>query len=241
MKGILLLSILVLFPYVVSIAQEPDETEDWSRRPVVILPGNQNSAPSDAIILFDGENLDAWTGRKGPSTWQIVDGAIEVIPGNGSLVTKKEYGDIQLHIEWQTPREITGKGQERGNSGVYLMTLYEVQVLDSWDNETYYNGQAGAVYKQHIPLVNASLPPGVWQSYDIVFTAPRFDINKDLIQPAYITVFHNGVLIQNHVELKGPTHDSGIPEYHFHEGKMPLMLQDHSNKLRFRNIWIREL
>jgi hypothetical protein len=206
----------------------------------MVLPGLNGQPPSDAIVLFDGSNLDEWTGRKGPETWKLMDGAVEVIPGNGSLTTKRAFGNVQLHIEWKAPYEITGDGQDRGNSGIYLMSLYEVQVLDSWDNETYYNGQAGAIYKQHIPLVNASLPPTQWQSYDIIFTAPRFDKNKELISPACFTVFHNGVLIHNHVMLKGPTTNSGNPEYEYHDPKMPILLQDHSNKVRYRNIWVRE-
>ena len=242
MKRILIFAVWAF--YMVGIwgfAQEPEETEDWSRKPVMILPGLNGSPPSDAIVLFDGHNLDEWTGRFGPETWKLTDGAIEVIPGNGSLSTKRTFGSVQLHIEWKTPYEITGDGQDRGNSGIYLMSLYEIQVLDSWDNETYYNGQAGSIYKQHIPLVNASLPPSQWQSYDIIFTAPLFDENRELVSPAFFTVFHNGVLIQNHVEVQGPTLNSGTPQYEYHEPQMPLLLQDHGNKVRYRNIWIREL
>jgi hypothetical protein len=221
---------------------KPEQTEDWSRKPALVTPGRLNSPPSDAIILYNGiSDTSKWRGDDGkPIRWAAND-SLTCNPKSTSIKTKQSFGDCQLHVEWRAPVPAEGKGQGRGNSGVYLMSLYEVQVLDSWDNETYYNGQAGAVYKQHIPLVNASTPPGTWQIYDIIFTAPRFDPDSTLIRPASITVFHNGVLIQNHVEIKGPTEFIGIPKYRYHESKRPLLLQNHSNPVSYRNIWIREL
>ena len=159
----------------------------------------------------------------------------------GGVFTKQEFGDCQLHVEWKTPKKIIGDGQGRGNSGIYIQTLYEVQILDSYENETYYNGQAGSIYKQSSPLVNASRKPGKWQVYDIVFHAPRFNDDGSLESPATMTVFHNGVLIQDHFELKGPSVYGGYPKYTPHAEKMPIMLQDHGNPVSYRNIWIREL
>jgi hypothetical protein len=222
--------------------QKPEETEDWSRKPAIVIPGRMNQPPSDAIVLYSGRNgIKNWIGDKGdPVKWEA-DSFLTVVPKTGSIRTLKSFGDVQLHIEWRTPTIISGEGQGRGNSGVFLMGKYELQILDSWENETYYNGQAGSLYKQHIPLVNASLPPGAWQTYDVIFTAPRWNEDKTLKTPAYFTVLHNGVLIQNHVELRGPTEFIGKPVYKFHEDKLPLMLQNHSNPVSFRNIWIREL
>lgn len=222
--------------------QKPEETEDWSRKPQVIIPGKMNQPPSDAIVLYNGkQDISNWVGDNGEDVKWQADSVLIIVPKTGSIRTVRSFGDVQLHIEWCTPTEITGDGQGRGNSGVFLMGKYELQVLDSWENETYYNGQAGSLYKQHIPLVNASLPPGIWQAYDVIFTAPRWNEDKTLKIPAYITVLHNGVLVQNHVELHGPTEFIGKPVYKFHEDKLPLMLQNHSNAVSFRNIWIREL
>jgi hypothetical protein len=217
-------------------------TQIFEPVPEVITPGEGTAPPSDAIVLFDGTNLDAWESAKGGSAgWEVRDGIMTVVKGTGSIQTKQGFGDVQLHVEWRTPSEIKGKGQGRGNSGVYLQKRYELQVLDSYNNPTYVNGQAGALYKQHVPLVNACRPPGQWQTYDIIFTAPRFRENGALFSPATMTVLHNGVLIQNHVTLLGSTENVGLPKYKKHDLKLPLLLQDHGNPVSYRNIWVREL
>ena len=223
-------------------SQKPEETEDWSHEPAVVTQGKGTLPPSDAIVLYSGaEDFDNWLHEKeGPAKWKAED-ILTVTPGAGGIKTKQGFRDIQLHIEWRTPEEVKGDGQGRGNSGVFLMEKYEVQVLDSYENETYYNGQAGSIYKQHIPLVNACRPPGKWQTYDIIFKAPRFNNDGSLDSPAFATVIHNGVLIQNHVELKGPTQFIGKTKYESAPEKLPLMLQDHSNPVSYRNIWVREL
>ncbi len=233
--------ILLLLSMHKGLSQAPEETEDWSGKPDVVVPGEKDDPPSDAIILFDGTDFSKWTTDSGEAKWKVRGRSMTVVPGSGSIRTKQPFGDAQLHLEWRAPGKVEGEGQERGNSGVYLMGLYEVQVLDSYENETYYNGQAASIYKQYIPLVNACREPGKWQMYDIIFTAPRFNTDKTLASPAYITVIHNGVLVQNHVEIKGPTDYIGRPPYRFHEEKLPLMLQDHSNPVSYRKIWIREL
>ncbi|ASB48763.1 3-keto-disaccharide hydrolase [Alkalitalea saponilacus] len=223
--------------------QDPRETEDWSREPEVVIPGRFNMPPSDAKVLL-GSSIDLvhWEHRNGdPVRWEMKDGVLTVIPGTGDILSKARFGDVQLHVEWRTPEVVTGSGQGRGNSGVFLMDRYEVQVLDSWENETHYNGQAASIYKQHIPLVNASLPPGEWQTYDIFFIAPRFNDDGSLKSPAYVTVLHNGILVQNHVELLGPTRYIGFPEYEVHDEKMPIRLQNHGDSVSFRNIWVREI
>ena len=203
--------------------------------PAAIQSGTAATAPSDAIVLFDGTNLDAW---KNGDAWKIGDGFAEV---NGKAIqTKQAFGDCQLHLEFATPAKVKGKGQGRGNSGVYLMGKYEVQILDSFENPTYFDGQCGALYKQQPPMVNASRGPGEWQSFDIVFTAPRFDEQGELSQPAFATVLHNGVLIHNHYELPGGTFWDRAPRYEAHPEKLPITLQNHGNPTRFRNIWIRE-
>ena len=221
----------------------PSETEVWKPVPATVDPGRSGHGPppSDAIVLFDGTDLSEWQGRDGGARWKVADGAMTVVPGTGSITTKRGFGDVQLHIEWRTPAEIVGESQGRGNSGVFLMGLYEVQVLDSFENPTYVNGQAASVYKQHIPLVNASRGPGEWQTYDIIFTAPRFGAGGALESPATVTVLHNGVLVQNHVTLEGPTVFRGQPRYEAHADRLPLMLQDHRNDVSYRNIWVREL
>jgi hypothetical protein len=198
--------------------------------------------PSDAIVLFDGKDLSRWRGQNGgPARWTIRDGYVEVVPGSGDITTKEGFGDVQLHIEWATPVVVKGEGQDRGNSGVFLMEQYEIQVLDSYDNKTYFHGQAGSVYKQHAPLVNASRKPGEWQTYDIVFHAPRFDEQGKVIDRARVTVLHNGVLIQNNAEIYGITYNDRPALYIAHDMNRPIRLQDHGNPMRFRNIWIRRL
>jgi len=221
---------------------KPEETEDWSRKPDVVTPGEGSQAPSDAIVLYGGpRDLKQWEATgEGEIQWEANE-ALTVAPKTGGIQTKQPFGDVQLHIEWRTPAEVVGEGQGRGNSGVFLMGRYEVQVLDSYENLTYYNGQAGSIYKEHIPLVNACRPPGEWQEYDIIFKAPVFNEDESLRSPAYITVIHNGVLIQNHVEIWGDTDYIGLHSYKFHPEKLPLSLQDHGNPVSFRNIWIREL
>lgn len=204
--------------------------------PKVVDPGGPDEPPSDAVVLFDGTDLSQWNGG---DKWKIEDGY--AVSANGSISTKESFGSCQLHLEWASPVEVKGKGQGRGNSGAYLMNLYEVQILDSYENTTYFDGQAGAVYKQSPPLVNACRPPGEWQTYDIVFNAPEFDPNGSLVRPVYVTVLHNDVLIQNHTELLGPTSYTEPASYKPHAEKGPLQLQFHGNPVRFRNIWIREI
>lgn len=204
--------------------------------PKVIDPGPPGGPPADAIVLFDGKDMSAW---KGAEKWIVKDGAATV--HGGSIATKQPFGDCQLHLEFASPEVVKGEGQGRGNSGVYLMGKYEVQVLDSYDSKTYYDGQCGAIYKQYPPLVNVCRKPGEWQSYDIVFEAPRFDNTGHLTRPAYVTVLQNGVLVQNHTELLGGTFWEEPPHYSAHAEKLPLHLQDHGDPVKYRNIWIREL
>lgn len=205
--------------------------------PRVIEPG---PPPSDAIVLFDGKDLSQWNGEKGAAKWEIRDG-VATVNGTGSISTKQEFGDCQLHVEWATPEKVEGEGQGRGNSGIILQGRYELQVLDSYINKTYYHGQAGAIYKQYAPLVNACRKPGEWQTYDVIFHAPRFGADGKLEKPGTVTVLQNGVLVQDHVEIKGSTGPAGAPRYHAHPLKQSLVLQDHHNPVRYRNIWIREL
>ena len=217
-------------------AQEYLNGIKWEQPPIVD-PGESNaSPPSDATVLFGGEDKSAWAGA---DRWKVEDGNLVV--GGGKIVTKESFGDCQLHIEWSAPTPATGSGQGRGNSGVFMMDRYEIQVLDSYDNETYYDGQAGAIYKQTPPMVNAMRPPGQWNTYDIFWTAPRFDESGTLESPAYVTVVHNGVLILNHFELLGDTPYNRPPKYSAHPPVGPISLQDHGNPVRFRNIWVREI
>jgi hypothetical protein len=198
--------------------------------------------PADATVLFDGTDLSKWQHKDGTAAkWKVENGYAEVVAKTGYIYTKQAFGDCQLHVEFREPTPPHGESQERGNSGVFLMGLYEVQVLDSYENKTYADGQASAVYGQYPPLVNASRPPGQWQWYDIVFHGPRFDAGGKLLSPARETVFHNGVLVQDNVELSGPTEHGERPPYKATPEKLPLALQDHGDPVRFRNIWIREL
>lgn len=215
--------------------------------PLVVDPGTAAvevgtvNPPSDAIVLFGGTDLSAWSDRYGrPPRWKVENGYLEIVPGSGSIWTRNSYGDVQLHIEWAAPLPVKGNGQGRGNSGIKLMGRYEVQVLNSYMNDTYPVGQAGAIYGQYPPMVNACLPPGEWQSFDIIFRAPRFADNGRLQEPAYMTVLHNGVLVHDGVALSGPT-AGWFRRYRHHQLREPLMLQEHGAPVRYRNIWLREL
>lgn len=207
--------------------------------PEIVTPApaeNPFAPPSDAIVLFDGTDMSAW---KGGERWEVKDG-YAVAKGSG-IVSNQEFGDIQLHLEWASPEKVAGEGQGRGNSGVYLMGLYEVQILDSYENTTYYDGQAGSIYKQTPPLVNACRKPGEWQTYDILWERPRFAEDGSVVRPAYLTVLHNGIVVQNHFELQGGTFWHQPPAYTPHAEKGPIHLQFHGNPVKFRNIWVREL
>ncbi|GHB84656.1 endo-1,3-1,4-beta glucanase-related protein [Persicitalea jodogahamensis] len=221
-------------------------TEDWSNQPPVVIPAeNGTGAPSDAIILLGSETgFENWEKLDGtPISWSIKDNVMTIVPKTGDIQTKLRFGNVQLHLEWKTPDPAEDTGTNRGNSGVFLMALYELQIYESYQYQTrlYYNGMAGSIYKQHAPLVNAARKPQTWQTFDIVFEAPVFNPDKTLKTPAYMTVFQNNVLILNHVELKGPMVYQGYPRYEFHATKLPLRLQEHSSRVSFRNIWIREL
>lgn len=221
----------------------PEATEQWTPLPAVVA-APAGGVPSDAVVLFDGTNLDAWEPvRSGEPGWKIEDGAMVIVPNPKPCDqrTKAVFGDLQLHLEFRTPAKVEGAGQGRGNSGVFFMGLYELQILDSWQNPTYVNGQAAAIYKQHPPLVDANRRPGEWQTYDVVFIAPRFAPDGRLLAPARMTAFHNGVLVQYDAVLRGPTVFRGEPHYAPHAARLPLVLQDHRNPVAFRNIWVREL
>lgn len=246
------IAIGLVAPAIASATALAQPVSDWpvhstSRpQPPVVDPGGSvaTSRPSDAIALFDGRSLAEWrsagdTSR--PARWKVENGYFEVVPGTGGIATARGFGDVQLHIEWATPAAVRGDGQNRGNSGVFLMGQYEVQVLDSYRNTTYPDGQAAAIYGQFPPLVNASRPPGEWQSYDITFRAPRFDAGGRLVRPARMTVFHNGVLVQDNVTLTGPSAHQARPPYTAHPDRLPISLQDHGAPVRFRNVWLREL
>lgn len=233
--------------------KDPKTTEVWEPTPKVVTPGKLPfDAPSDAIILFNGRNLDAWhsvNDTTKPALWTVDDGFFTVKKGTGNIETNKKFMDYQLHLEWKIPSNISGEGQGRGNSGVFLASTgpgdngYEIQILDIYNNKTYVNGQTGSIYKQAIPLANANKKPGDWQYYDIIWNAPRFNADGSLFKPASVTVFLNGVLLQNNFVLKGETRYIGAPEYKKH-GPSPIKLQDHgdpSQPISFRNIWVREL
>ncbi|HMR18919.1 MAG TPA: DUF1080 domain-containing protein [Sphingobacterium sp.] len=217
-------------------------TEWYKPAPTSVRPGKVAGAPpSDAIVLFDGTNLSQWLGKEGQEAqWQIVDKELVVIPGKGDIRTKGFYGDCQLHIEFKIPKDARPTGQSSSNSGVFLQSTYEVQILNADNNPTYVNGMLGSIYKQQAPLVDAHTANGEWQVYDIFWKAPVFGTGGKLVQPAVITVLLNGVLIQNNVTLQGHTPWTGLPEYSAH-GRLPLLLQDHGTKISFRNIWIRDL
>jgi Domain of Unknown Function (DUF1080) len=231
---------------------KPEYTELWEPVPKVVTPAATcMGAPSDAIVLFDGKNLDEWVSVRDntPAKWTVAGGVMTVAKGEGSIETKRSFTNYQLHIEWKVPTNITGSGQARGNSGVFLASTgkedagYELQVLDSYQNKTYVNGMAGSIYKQAIPLANASRKPGEWQSYDVVWTAPTFNSDGSVKTPAYVTVLYNGVLVENHFELKGETRYIGMPFYKSYTAA-PIKLQAHGDKsepISYRNIWVREI
>lgn len=235
----------------------PDATHPWAihdmnrPQPVRVEPGTFSSQevpgipPSDAVILFGGkaEDIEKWMSDKKdgePTKWEVKDGVLQCVPGSGYIRTKEEFSDCQLHIEWSAPGKVEGNSQGRGNSGVFLLGRYEIQVLDSYENRTYADGQAASLYGQRPPLVNACRGPGQWQTYDIVFEAPRFD-GEQLTRPARVTVFHNGVLVHHAVEFLGPTRHRQVASYEPHESRGPIALQDHGNPVRYRNIWVRRL
>ncbi len=231
---------------------KPEDTEVWTPVPKIVTPGATcNAPPSDAIVLFDGKNLDEWVSAQdhSPAQWIVHDGIVTVAKKAGNIETKRRFKDYQLHLEFQIPANITGSGQARGNSGVFLASTgpgddgYELQVLDSFNNTTYVNGQAASIYKQSAPLVNPNRPPGDWQTYDVVWTAPTFNEDGSLKTPAYVTVLFNGVLVQNHFQLQGQTLYVGKPFYKAFDSA-PIKLQAHGDKsepISFRNIWVREL
>jgi len=237
----LLVRTLLFIPAIAVLATVLVRAGEWRsniewEKPPVIEPGEGTAPPSDAVVLFGGSDMSQW---KNGERWKIADGYVEA--AGGGISTKQPFGSCQLHLEFASPPEVEGEGQGRGNSGVYFMGQYEVQILDSFENETYFDGQCGAIYKQSPPAVNASRPPGAWQTYDIIFTAPRFDESGEVTRPAALTVLHNGVLVQNHFELRGGTAWHKPPSYRKHPAKLPLQLQFHGDPVRFRNIWIREL
>jgi len=213
--------------------------------PAVVDPGPAGPpvpAPPGAVVLFDGRDLSAWTDAKGnQAKWKIENGYMEVTAKAGSIQTKSGFGDCHLHVEWAAPAVVQGESQGRGNSGVFLMNRYEVQVLDCFNNKTYADGMTASIYGQYPPLVNACRKPGEWQTYDIIFRAPRFDAEKRLLSPAMMTVFHNGLVVHNNAVLTGPTAHKLRPPYIPHDERLPISLQDHGNPVRFRNIWVKEL
>lgn len=222
------------------------EVHDMNRpQPPVVTPAPLDdpfAAPSDAVVLFDGKNLDAWQSGNGEAAkWKVEDGYFEVVPKTGTLSTKERFGDCQLHIEFATPSQVSGESQGRGNSGVFLMGRYEVQVLDCYDNPTYADGTTGALYGQHPPLANACRKPGEWSRYDIIFRAPRFNDDGSVAEPGYVTVLLNGIVVQNHAELLGSSTHKRRAQYQKHDPTGPIQLQDHGNPMRFRNVWVRPL
>ncbi len=256
MKRYILLATMACAAFVAKAQDKPkpQDTEFYTPVPPVVTPGAVNSnAPSDAIVLFDGKNLDQWISNKdegGPAKWKVADGIMTVDKSTGGIKTKRSFTNYQLHIEWRIPANITGEGQARGNSGVFLASIgkgdagYELQVLDSYNNKTYTNGQAGSIYKQSPPLANPNRKPGEWQTYDVIWTAPTFNTDGSLKTAARVTVLFNGVLVQNNYELTGPTLYIGKPAYTQAHGASPIMLQSHGDKsepISFRNIWVREL
>lgn len=245
MRQLTLITLAILAFCAVATAQitDPKATEVWSPKPPIVTPGNGTKPPSDAIVLFNGTNLNEFITAKDSSAaaWTInKDSSMTVAATKGDIQTRRSFGDCQLHVEFREPVVVKGEGQGRGNSGIFLQSRYEVQVLDCYQNTTYSNGQTGSVYKQSIPLANACRKPGEWQNYDIIYTAPRFNKDSILIAPGHVTVILNGVLLQNHTEIKGTTEYIGLPKNGAH-GNLPIRLQDHGDLVSFRNIWIRNL
>jgi len=236
-----MIGLLPVRPLALDAQQWP--VHDMNRPPPPLIdPGSTGRPPSDAIVLFGGADASEWRMKSGePAKWKVDGDYIEIVPGSGDLVTARGFGDCQLHLEWATPAIPKGEGQDRGNSGVFLMERYEVQVLDSYRNHTYPDGQAAAIYGQFPPLVNASRAPGEWQEYDIIFHRPRFDRDGKLLRPARMTVFHNRVLVHDDVELAGATVHGARASYLAHPDRLPLVLQDHGSPVRYRNIWVREI
>ncbi len=261
MRRILFLSILFLLSTINSgIAQQnypttppeespmpmkPEMTEIWEPQVEKVTPAdNPGEPPSDAIILFEGDDLDQWVSKADPekkAPWLIKDGYFEVVPGTGDIQTKMKFGDAQIHIEWSAPDEVEHSGQGRGNSGLFLQNRYELQILDSYNNRTYSNGQAASIYKDKPPLVNAMRSPEKWNTYDVIYTAPRFKDNGDLFSPAKITVLHNGVVVQHDATIEGLTLYIGLHDYPEAHGEDVIALQDHGTPVQFRNIWVRRL
>jgi len=213
-------------------------------QPPIVAPARQSGQPpSNAIVLFDGKDLSQWVSGKGGglAKWKVENGYMEVVKKSGSIRTKQAFGGCQLHVEWASPAKPSGSGQNRGNSGIYLMSRYEVQILDSYNNKTYPDGQAASLYGQYPPLVNACRKPGEWQSYDIIFHRPKFDKDGRVICPARLTMLHNGIVVQDNVKILGATAHKRRPRYHLHGDKLPITLQDHGDPVRYRNIWLVEL
>lgn len=239
-----------MFTCAAQVAPQPDpkNTEVWTPEPERVMPGSITKAPSDAIVLFDGTDLREWVSTASPdkpADWVVANGAFTVRGGAGDIQTRRLFTDYQVHLEWRVPDSVKGTGQAKGNSGVFLASTgigsgYEIQILDCADNKTYANGQAASIYKQHIPLVNACAAAGEWQTYDVIWTAPRFAADGLLVSPAYVTALHNGVLVQNHVALQGESVYAGRPSYRRH-GPVPIKLQDHGDAVSFRNVWVRPL
>lgn len=245
MKTTLIIAIFLLSITVLSAQKKKQNNfEDWNSKPEIVVSGNENNAPSDAIVLFE-DNLDLWEFIDGKEVnWPASEEGFAVVAETKDIQTKQPFGSCQLHIEWRVPKnEDQGETLNWGNSGIYFMGKYEVQIYNSYNDEhkIYYNGQAASIYKQHAPLVNSCKPSGEWESYDIVFTAPEFKIGGTVKTPAYFTVFQNGVLVQNHVELTGPTTHGKFTKYKKHKSKLPLLIQSHGSAVEYRNIWLREL